>query len=562
MNAYALIDLEVLVSKGEVVYLQRVLPGTNKTVLIAGGAEIVFGAEADDCVYEIMLRPREAGVNSPILSVRRFSLDWIPLQPTAMFAYTLPTDLQGGNGECVWRNETVRTWSTDGCQRTEDVCMCDHFTEFAVLSSGGSGSGNGITTQVFIISEAPSPFYAAIFGFVGILLLVCFSGNAMDGAGREAFMKKLSSPYSRFVVSHLDSDFMIYNRGCCSSWFCTSGRVARSFTSPLLKVLLKHRFVNWFTTFYHNYDRVYRLIVLGTCILTTGFFSGLLYDHLPQGDGWLVGFINAALYVPVVLLVENVGKLVGFWEFGWKYVGLWSEHLSRLDFHLRLSPDSVKKLLNTMTKKKSVLCSSGLITESAFSEKMEWLQKTLANELLARGAQLGWMDRLRYASKSRLNAGCMHWRPVRHPLSAVAVITFGAWFLWCAAYFIKFVFAESWDKAEFVVKSSGWCYILVISAVEPVMALVSVVLGRCSHATAALALVKSLEENLEHAANEVSLMRPVLTDPDEGVDEFTRAVRLLYLADRILKTKSDTTLIIDGSQVIRTSSEEDTNALY
>jgi hypothetical protein len=218
--------------------------------------------------------------------------------------------------------------------------------------------------------------------------------------------------------------------------------------------------------------RVYRLIVLGTCILTTGFFSALMYEHLPHGDGWLVGFINAAIYVPVVLIVEHTAKLVGFWEFGWKYVGLWSEHLSRLDFHLRLTPKVVKKLIDEMVNKKSVLCSSGLFTEATFTEKMEWLRATLKDELLV-GTKLSWMDRLRYVSRSRMNNLCMKWRPVRHPLSAVAVSALGAWFLWCASYFIKFVFADSWDEVTFVVKSSGWCYIFVIAAVEPIMAAVS-----------------------------------------------------------------------------------------
>jgi hypothetical protein len=147
-----------------------------------------------------------------------------------------------------------------------------------------------------------------------------------------------------------------------------------------------------------------------------------------------------------------------------------------------------------------------------------------------------------------MNNLCMKWRPVRHPLSAVAVSALGAWFLWCASYFIKFVFADSWDEVTFVVKSSGWCYIFVIAAVEPIMAAVSLAFGPRREEPV---LVKSLEENLEYAANEISLMRPVLNEPDEGVSEFTRAIRILYMSDRILKTKSDTSLIIDGQQVIR-----------
>jgi hypothetical protein len=293
------------------------------------------------------------------------------------------------------------------------------------------------------------------------LLAVCFTANALDGVAKENLIRQMrKTEYMQRVNAFTEGDLFHSNSGCCSAWKCTKSPLRLKF--GLGPLLFNHRFMNWFFEYIIDYDRFYRLIVLGGSILTTGYFSGLIYKSpADKGFGFLTGFITSMLYIPVTMFFEMIWKRVGIWEFQWKLPGVYKELKRCKEFEVLLTPTFVKHTLDSARK-----------FRIEDSKNFAFIEKHL------KPAPAKAFREKSIVADGNIQSHATAWLPFRNIYSLLTVAGFGSWIAWCAFYFVKFVFYHSWDKVTFVVRSTGWSYLFVFFAIEPILSAINSVLTK------------------------------------------------------------------------------------
>jgi hypothetical protein len=83
---------------------------------------------------------------------------------TELINFTLPLEGEAESGACVYWNETVATWSTDGCQLLELVadratCGCNHLTDFAFIAGP---MPSAVPVQITSSTSIPTPTFTTI----------------------------------------------------------------------------------------------------------------------------------------------------------------------------------------------------------------------------------------------------------------------------------------------------------------------------------------------------------------------------------------------------------------
>lgn len=137
------------------VSVPSMLGGANLTLSVVKYAQNPYSALSDQRLNSSVISIMVGDLAGNETRVRDLS---------ELLNFTLPVDAE--DGACVFWNETVSAWSTDGCQLLKVVdgiatCGCNHLTDFAFIASSAapslSSSPNPTQTTYILIAAAPPP---------------------------------------------------------------------------------------------------------------------------------------------------------------------------------------------------------------------------------------------------------------------------------------------------------------------------------------------------------------------------------------------------------------------